>query len=116
MAKAVHTTVAPQFDKRAIMKAAWTGYRKMAREMRETAFNPQRFVFELQLAWRTARREAERKVLAAAPAVLVPEVMKKPEGRRAEEIRNELLWLEMGERIDWARHRELSIELFQARA
>ncbi|MGB3024428.1 hypothetical protein [Paradevosia shaoguanensis] len=113
MAKFAHTTVAPRFDNRAIMKAAWAGYHKTAAQMRETAFSPERFRFELKLAWCNGRREAEQQALEAAPAAPLEA---QQEDRHIAEIRNELLWIEMAERIDWQHHRELSVELFQARA
>lgn len=110
MAKTATTT---KFNVSAIMQKAWAEYRKTAAMRRLTKFDRSAFTYELQLAWAGARRDAQivEPVVVAEPVKLAPAVQV-----RADEIRGELTWMEMGNFIDWPRHRELSVELFSLAA
>lgn len=103
MATVANTT---QYDRAAIMRKAWKGYREMARKMRETTFNRQRFAFELRMAWVGAR---PRPVLTAT--IPRPVVLNPVDAARAAAIRAELRDMEYGDFIDWTRHSALGAEL-----
>jgi hypothetical protein len=106
--------MATSFNTSEIMKAAWAGYRKMARMMHETSFNRERFAYELRMAWANARTDMPKPVVPAAPAKLA--VIDPVKAARATEIAAELQWMDMGDFTDWNRHRQLSVELAQIAA
>lgn len=112
MANSVHSTAVPKIDRRNVMLRAWAKYRQTAKECRYQAFSRTWFNYELKLAWAAARREAEEAVLDAAPVALATPVALAPKKQaRADEIRSDLAWMEMGNFIDWPLHRNLSAEL-----
>jgi len=113
MADSVHTTVAPKIDRREVMRTAWESYRKQIADS-DFPFSRKLFAAHLRSAWDIVRYMAYWTRRQAEEAAKL--VSDNPLVRRAAEIRAELLSMEMGERIDWDRHRALSIELSRCAA
>lgn len=114
MADSVHTTVAPKIDRRDVMRKAWQDYLGPNGDAYGLPFNRKLFASYLRSAWDSVKylalvvkRQAEEVAKLASDNPMV---------RRAAEIRAELLSMELGDFIDWDRHRDLSIELSRCAA
>lgn len=102
-----------KFNTKEIMKQAWAGYRTIARDMRETTFNRARFNYELRLAWTQARSRLPDPPPPSAPAIVA---LPKAQQERVDNIRGQILYLELGDFIDWKRHGELRLQIREALA
>lgn len=117
------------FDRSQILRSAWAGY---ARDKHlnlvpghfgnpARPFNREHFAYCLRMAWAVAKEVAAK---AAASEVVGPvatvmgavNLLDAVAEARAAQIRNELLWQEMGDRIDWTARSALKAELAQLSA
>ena len=103
------------FNRSEILTKAWADYRRDQKMglgvRRDGPFCRRHFAYCLRMAWAVTK---ERAAKAAAPAALVP--AKRPitcpaTRARIEEIRAELLWEQLGERINWTAFHALQSEL-----
>jgi hypothetical protein len=118
------TNVAPRFDKAAIMRRAWSGYRTyLARTpafLRSKSEDRRFWAYHLKMAWMFAKVEVEKaERLAATRAEPVSYTAPKPLTGRAAEIAAELLAIEYSDA--WAiptgdRIRNLRAELAELEA
>lgn len=93
-------------DRAAILRKAWAGYRAQVGRITGFKFSRKLFSQYLRSEWRNAKATAAY-ISRCEAEVSVPEPVKA--------IRSELLSMELSDApINWARHRELSIELFRA--
>lgn len=113
------------FHRSEILLAAWADYRIRrlgvwaAGDENGRSFIRTMFAKALTAAWAKAKRETADAARRAAEyqgpvatimgAVNLLDAVQK--ARRVAEIHNELLWQDMGERIDWTAYRSLSAEL-----
>jgi hypothetical protein len=89
-----------------LLRTAWASYRaQIARVDPGRPFSRKLFAHHLSSAWRDAKGAVAYAARCAAEANVPLHIR---------ELRSELLSMELGERIDWARHRELKLELFRA--
>lgn len=102
-----------------ILRSAWSSYRRDVLKgwgvERNGPFSRSHFAYCLRQAWAVAKDKAA--VAAALPqgpvaiAMGAVNLLDAVSAKRAEDIRNELLWQDMGERIDWNRRNDLRAEL-----
>ncbi|WP_157970134.1 hypothetical protein [Pelagibacterium sediminicola] len=101
MAKTTNTRIPSNINLRRVMSRAWSVYRyKMLR-----TFDAAYFARCLRDAWKEAKFDAAAKARLDATI---------PVGRTVEQIRADLVSLEMSNFIDWSRHKALSLELARA--
>ena len=112
----------PKFNRATILRDAWAGYQNDKRlnlvpghfGNPARPFNRAHFAYCLRMAWAVAKELAAK---AAAPAGPVATVMRSVNlldavtAARVAEIRNELLWQEMDDCIDWTARGALKAEL-----
>lgn len=114
------------FNRTEILRSAWAGYARDARMNLvpghfgnpSRPFNRAHFAYCLRMAWAVAK-EVAAKAAAPGPVAIVLGAVKLLDAvaeARAAQIRNELLWQEMGDRIDWPTYRALNAELAQLSA
>jgi len=107
---ATHATTTT-LNRSEILRAAWASYREQDNFVARTSgkvfpFARKLFAQHLSRAWAAAKARVLDQARLAAEAALPPKV---------QAIRAELVAMEMSDApVNWARHRELSIELARA--
>lgn len=105
-----------------ILRSAWADYRRDQRRglgvRRDGPFSRKHFAYCLRMAWavtkeRAAKAKADEDRAAApvATALGAVNLLDAVTARRVADLRNEMLWQEMGDRIDWTAYRAASAEL-----
>lgn len=107
MATTTNTRIPSNINRRRVMARAWSVYRYGATSRFFRKFNAEFFASCLRDAWKEAKFDAEAKAR---------EIASIPVGRTADQVRAELVSLEYADRIDWSRHKALSLELARCAA
>ena len=109
------------FNRSEVLNKAWADYRRDQRMglgvRRDGPFSRRHFAYCLRMAWAIAKEraanakaEADRAAAPVATALGAVNLLDAVTAARVAEIDNELLWQDMGDRIDWNARRDLQAE------
>lgn len=110
------------FNRSEILGAAWSDYRRDQRMglgvLRNGPFSRKHFAYCLRMAWAVAKEdvanakaEAERTAAPVATVLGAVNLLDAVKAARVAQLRNEMLWQEMGDRIDWAAYSAARAEI-----
>ncbi len=109
-------------DRSEVLTSAWANYRRDQKlglgVRRDGPFSRRHFAYCLRMAWAVAkedeaaaRADAERAAAPVAKVLGAVNLLDAVTAARVAALRNELLWQETGDRIDWTAYRAASAEL-----